>query len=247
MTKISKDSIIILPLGATEQHGPHLSSDTDTIIATEFANRLKDNCPNSDLIILPVEHIGYSIEHLDFQNTKSLTYAQAVEKWLSIIEEYYTKGGRKFLLLNAHGGNSPLMTIVATEARVRWNILVVSTSWSRFGLPDGLNKTIDRTIDIHAGMIETSMMLAIDPKKVDMSKAQDFTSKQTDYISTLTHLRAYGPHAFGWKMQDLNKKGAVGNASAATATIGEAIIAHAMVGLQSVIRDMEKFECDSFE
>lgn len=243
---ISKDSIIILPLGATEQHGPHLSSDTDKIIATEFANRLKNKCPHSDLIILPTEPLGYSIEHLDFPNTRSLTYAQALEKWLSIVEKYYTKGGRKFLLLNAHGGNSPLLTIVATEARVRWNILVVATSWSRFGLPNSLNNMIDRTIDIHAGMIETSMMLAIDPTKVDMSKAQDFASKQNDYTANFTHLRAYGPHAFGWKMQDLNEKGAVGNASAATAQIGEAIITHATSGLQSLIKDMEKFECNSF-
>lgn len=243
MSEISKDSIIILPLGATEQHGPHLSIETDTIIAQEFARRLKDKCRTSDLHILPTQAIGYSIEHQDYPGTQSLAYDQAIEKWLAIIQDCYDNGGRKFLLLNAHGGNSPLLTIISTEARVRFNVLVVATSWTRFGLPDPLALEINRTIDIHAGLIETSMMLAIDPSKVDMSKAANFPSKQSDYLADFSHLAAYGPHAFGWKMSDLNEDGAVGHASAATQEIGEAILAHATDGLLALIQDMENFDC----
>ncbi len=83
-------------------------------------------------------------------------------------------GIRKFVMLNAHGGNSPLMTIVATEARVRFNMLAVATSWTRFGVPDGMIAPQDKAIDIHGGDIETSVMLALYPEKVDMAKAADF-------------------------------------------------------------------------
>jgi creatinine amidohydrolase/Fe(II)-dependent formamide hydrolase-like protein len=85
-------------------------------------------------------------------------------------------------MLNAHGGNSPLMTIAATELRVRFNMLAVATSWTRFGLPDGLMSAEEKHLDIHGGLIETSVMLAIHPELVQMGKAANFNSRQAEYI-----------------------------------------------------------------
>lgn len=240
-------TIAILPLGAHEYHGPHLPLDTDTTIAKAIAGRLRTALPDAfDVIFLEAEPVGYSPEHLDRPGTKSLAFDEAVNRWLGIAEDLSSRGIRKLVLLNAHGGNSPLLTIVATEARVRFSMLCVATSWTRFGVPEDLISPVAKAIDIHGGDIETSVMLAIAPDEVDMEKAQDFASAQSDYAERYRHLRAYGPHAFGWMMSDLNEDGAAGNAAAASAERGVALIGHAVAGLVELVEDVDRFDLSSF-
>ncbi|MDY6962215.1 MAG: creatininase family protein, partial [Pseudomonadota bacterium] len=179
---------------------------------------------------------------MDVAGTRSLRFDEAVDRWLGIAEGLHRQGIRKFVMLNAHGGNAPLMTIVTTEARVRFSMLAVATSWTRFGLPPGLITPEEKAIDIHGGDIETSVMLALCPERVDMAKAADFPSRQSDFAARFTHLRAYGPHAFGWKMSDLNSQGVAGRAAAATAEKGEAILAHAVGGILELLQDVAAFD-----
>ncbi|MGY6708760.1 MAG: creatininase family protein [Rhizobiaceae bacterium] len=235
--------IVVLPLGATEQHGAHLPLETDTIIATGVAGRLREALPNSSKVRFePVEPVGYSPEHLDFPGSRSLSYDEAIERWIGIGRQAAERGMRKFVMLNAHGGNSPLMTIVATELRVRHGMLAVATSWTRFGYPPDLVSEEERAIGIHGGFIETAVMLALRPDLVDMKKARDFPSAQSRFARDFQHLRAYGPHAFGWKMGDLSKDGVVGNAAAASAEVGERILDQAVAGLAALMADVERFD-----
>jgi creatinine amidohydrolase len=237
------DWIAVLPLGAHEGHGPHLPLETDTLIAEGIVTRLIAALPAClPVTFLPAEPISYSPEHLDVAGTRSLTYAQAIERWLAIASDLSALGIRKLVLLNAHGGNSPLMTIVTTEARVRLNMLAVATSWTRFGQPEGWIAPDRKALDIHGGDIETSVMLALRPDRVDMAKAEDFRSRQSEYASRFRHLRAYGPHAFGWKMSDLNSKGVAGDAGAATAEKGERLLAHSVQGLTELLADIAAFD-----
>lgn len=235
--------IAVLPLGATEQHGPHLPFETDTLIAEALASRLKSRLAGElPVTFLPAEPIGYSIEHLDVPGTKSLTFNEAIDRWIGIGAKLSELGTKKLVMLNAHGGNSPLMTIVATELRVRHSMLAVATSWTRFGYPSDIVTGEEKALGIHGGLIETSVMLAIRPNLVDMGKARDFPSAQSRFERNFTHLRAYGPHAFGWKMSDLSPDGVAGNAAAATAEKGERIIDHAVAGLADLMRDVAKFD-----
>jgi creatinine amidohydrolase len=244
--KDRSDWIAVLPLGAHEQHGPHLPFETDTLIASGIVERLKAMLPgNLPVTFLPVEPIGYSIEHMDVEGTKTLGPEEAIYRWLSIAERMNDLGIRKFVMLNAHGGNSPLLTIVATEARIRFGMLAVATSWTRFGVPEGLIAPEEKAIDIHGGDIETSVMLALCPDRVDMAKAANFPSRQTDFAKRFKHLRAYGPHAFGWRMSDLNPNGVAGNAAAATAEKGERLIAHAVSGLVELLEDVHAFKVEN--
>jgi creatinine amidohydrolase len=239
-------TIAILPLGAHEYHGPHLPLDTDTLIAEGIAERLKNALPaDLEVLFLDADPIGYSVEHADREGTRSLAWNEAVEGWLDMAENLASNGVRKLILLNAHGGNSPLLTVVATEARVRFNMLCVATSWTRFGVPEGVITPDDKAVDIHGGAIETSVMLALHPEMVDMQKAKNFASRQTDFARDYTHLRAYGPHAFGWKMRDLNEDGAAGDATAATAEKGELLINHAVKGLVELVSDVARFDVDT--
>jgi creatinine amidohydrolase len=235
--------IAVLPLGAHEQHGPHLPFDTDTLIAQGIVSRLKVSLPKTlPATFLPTEPVGYSIEHIDVTGTQTLGYGEAIERWLAIAKTLSDQGIRKLVMLNAHGGNSPLLTVVATEARVRFNMLAVATSWTRFGVPAGVITPEAKAIDIHGGDIETSVMLALHPERVEMSRAENFPSRQSDFAARYKHLRAYGPHAFGWKMSDLSDRGVAGNAARATAEKGEALMAHAVAGLVELLADVDAFD-----
>ncbi|MRG65353.1 creatininase family protein [Rhizobium pusense] len=240
-------AISVLPLGAHEQHGPHLPFETDTLIAEGIVARLAAALPGHlPVSFLPAEPVGYSIEHMNVPGTKTLRYDEAIERWLGIAELEHKRGVRKFVMLNAHGGNSPLMTIVATEARARFGMLAVATSWTRFGVPADIVKPEDKAVDIHGGDIETSVMLALHPECVAMEKAANFPSRQSDFASRFKHLRAYGPHAFGWLMSDLNPGGVAGNAAAATAEKGERLISHAVNGLVELLEDIHAFDITLF-
>ncbi|SIR00858.1 creatinine amidohydrolase [Rhizobium sp. RU20A] len=241
-----RDWIVVLPLGAHEQHGPHLPFETDTLIAQGIVTRLAASLP-ADLPVtfLPVEPVGYSVEHMDVAGTLTLTWQDAIDRWLGIAGDLADQGVRKFVMLNAHGGNSPLMTIVTTEARIRFDMLAVATSWTRFGQPDGWIAPEDKAIDIHAGDIETSVMLALHPDRVHREKLAAFSSNQADFARRFKHLRAYGPHAFGWRMRDLNPQGASGNAAAATAERGETLLAHALKGITELLEDVHAFDVEA--
>ncbi|MEM6463108.1 MAG: creatininase family protein [Pseudomonadota bacterium] len=242
---IRRDWIAILPLGACEQHGPHLPPETDALIAQGVVDAAVEALPEHlPATFLPVEPVGYSVEHMDFAVTRTLSWHEAINRWLGTAESLHRFGIRKFVMFNAHGGNAPLMSIVATEARVRFNMLAVATSWTRFGYPDGLISAQETAFGIHAGEIETSVMLALHPDRVDIGKAEDFPSFQQVLAQSANYLRAYGPHAFGWKMVDLNSKGATGNALAATAEKGHALIEHAAAGFIELLEDIHAFDAD---
>lgn len=240
---IDGTTIVVLPLGATEQHGPHLPFETDTIIAEGVARLAAGRLPAGfDVRFLPAEPVGYSIEHMDVAGTRTLAFDEAARRWIGIGEDWARRGVRRFVMLNAHGGNAPLMTIVATELRVRAGMLAVATSWTRFGYPRAIVTESERAIGIHGGFIETSVMLALRPDLVDMAKARDFPSRQSGFARDFRHLRAYGPHAFGWKMRDLNEEGVAGNAAAATPAAGSVILDHAVAGFLELLEDVARFD-----
>jgi creatinine amidohydrolase len=240
------ERIAILPLGAHEYHGPHLPLETDAVIADGVARRLETALGARDVILLPVETVGYSPEHLDRKGTESLAYQEAIERWLKIAGTLRGQGVGRLMLLNAHGGNSPLLALVAMEARLRFGMLCVATSWTRFGVPEAIVPPERKALDIHGGDIETSVMLALRPDLVDREKCRDFVSRQADFARDFTHLRAYGPHSFGWMMRDLNDEGAAGDAGLASAEKGEALLAHAVSGLVKLVDDMARFDLGLF-
>jgi creatinine amidohydrolase len=135
-----------------------------------------------------------------------------------------------------------MVDIVARELRVRHDMLVVATAWSRFGQPEGIAAAEEGLYGIHGGDIETSIMLHFRPDLVRMDKAEDFRSAQLDFIAEFAHLRAHGPVQFGWKAQDLNPAGTVGNASLATAEKGKAVVDHQAAAFVALCRDVHAFD-----
>ena len=240
---VSDETIAVLPLGATEQHGQHLPFETDTMIAQGLSDRLAAQVSKDrDVRFFPAEPIGYSPEHMDHLGSQTLTYAEAIERWTSIGEHASKAGVRRFLILNAHGGNSPLMSIVTQELRVRCSQFATATSWTRFIKQSGIVTANEEAFGIHGGDIETSVMLALSPELVEMEQARDFPNLQEMLAINFKHLRAYGPHAFGWKAADLNRLGVTGNSGMAMAQKGEALINLALTGLKELLEDMARFD-----
>lgn len=242
------DWIAVLPLGATEQHGEHLPPETDWIIAEGIVAAVKERLPVSmPVTFLPVEKVGYSIEHANRPGCETLTWDEAIRRWIHIGESLAAKGIRKLVMLNAHGGNSPLMTIVATELRARCKMLAVATAWTRFGYPAGAISENEKAYGIHGGEIETSVMMALHPELVNQKELRSFPSLQYELAHTAKHLRAYGPHAFGWLATDLNPHGVTGNARQADLANGRAMIARAADGFVELLQDVAAFDVKRFD
>jgi creatinine amidohydrolase len=237
------DWIAVLPVAAIEQHGPHLPVYTDTCIAEGMISRSLELMPDElPVTFLPVQAIGKSNEHISSPGTLTTTWETATRLWLDIGDSVHRAGVSKLIVMNSHGGNVPMVDIVARELRVRHDMLVVATAWSRFGHPEGISAPEEALYGIHGGDIETSVMLHLRPDLVHMDRAQDFRSAQLDFIKEFKHLRAHGPVQFGWKAQDLNPHGTVGNATTATAAKGKAVVDHQAAVFVALCRDVDGFD-----
>ena len=235
-------TIVILPIAAIEQHGPHLPVMTDMAIAEGMLALLRERLPDElSVLALPMQAVGKSNEHLLSGGTLSLSVATLSHLLIEIAEGVHHAGLRKIVFANSHGGNVSVLANVARELRVRFEMLAVPTQWSRFGLPDGIYDPVEAAHGIHAGDIETSLMLAFRPDLVRMAKAKNFVSSAAAMEKEFTHLSADGTHAYGWIAQDLNVEGAVGDASRATADKGRRTAEHQIDGFIALLRDMTAF------
>jgi creatinine amidohydrolase len=236
-------TIAILPVAATEQHGPHLPVMTDTAIADGMLAVLRERLPDDvSVLVLPVQPVGKSNEHILSPGTLTLSADTLLRVLVEIGESVHRAGLRKLVLANSHGGNASVIATAARELRVRRTMLAVATHWRWFGLPDGMYDAVEAKHGIHAGDIETSLMLDFRPDLVRMNKAKNFVSSAIAMEKEFKNLSATGGHSFGWMAPDLNPDGAVGNAAIATAEKGKATAIHQADGFIALLRDMAKFD-----
>lgn len=209
-------TIAILPTAAVEQHGPHLPVGTDTIINSHLCRLLAERAPEDlDIRILPVMAVGKSNEHLWAPGTLTLTAATALAAWTEIGLSVARAGVKKIVILNSHGGNADLISIVSRELRVQAGMLAVRLGWSAMGMPEGIYSDQETRFGIHGGDMETSLLLHFRPDTVDMSAARDFRS-----TAETAPIPPIGGVAQAWISSDLNPAGVVGEAHLATAEKG---------------------------
>lgn len=227
-------TIVVLPTAAIEQHGPHLPVGTDTLIARGMLDAVRAACPvDLDLLILPVQTVGKSNEHLWASGTVTLTAETALRAWTEIGLSVARAGLHKLMIVNSHGGNLDLVSILSRELRVRAGMLAVKTQWMSFGAPAAMFSAQEASFGIHGGDRETSLMLAFRPETVDMGAARDFRSSAEDAA-----IPPIGPTSYGWIASDLSEAGVVGEAHLATADKGRALAAHQAAGFIDLARKM---------
>jgi creatinine amidohydrolase len=239
--------IAVLPLAATEQHGPHLPLETDVMIGEAYLSRVRELLPDTmPVTFLPIQGIGISTEHIDFPGTKTLSTEAALREWLALGEDVARRGVRKLVLVTSHGGNSAGMMLVAQDLRAYHGLLAVTTSWSRFGVPEGLFPEEEVRHGIHGGAVETSIMLAKYSERVRREAITDFPSRALAMEKQFRWLSTQRPAPFAWQAQDLNESGAVGNAMLASAEKGERLIEHGAQRFIELLDDVDKFDVSAF-
>jgi creatinine amidohydrolase len=235
--------IAVLPLAATEQHGPHLPLGTDVMIGEAYLTRVRELLPAKiPATFLPLQPVGISTEHIDYPGTQTLPAEAALRTWMALGESVARAGIRKFVMVTSHGGNSAAMTLVAQDLRARHGMLAVTTAWSRFGTPEGLFAAEELRHGIHGGAVETSIMLARYREHVRAEAIADFRSNAIAVEKDFRWLSTQRPAPFAWQAQDLHPSGAVGDATQASAEKGEKLLDHGARAFCELLADVDNFD-----
>ncbi len=236
-------TVALLPLGAIEQHGPHLPLSTDATIAEETCVRaaaiVGDAIP---LLVMPTQSVGKSTEHLQYEGTLTHSAETLLHSWMEIGDSVARAGLKKLVFFNAHGGQPQIMEICCRELRIKHDMLCVGTSGGSFGspppsevLPEGIR------FDIHAGTVETSIMLYLRPELVHMEHAKNFEGLLPQVEEDFERLRVIGSTYMGWQAQDVHLDGCSGNAEIANPAIGEIYMSHMAQGLAELLDEVSRY------
>ena len=240
-------TIAVLPVAATEQHGPHLPLSVDTVLADGIVAASLPHLPaDLSVLFLPTQAVGLSPEHARFPGTLTLKAETVLRLWTDIGESVAAAGVRKLLLFNSHGGQVSVLDLVARDLRARLNLLVYSCSWFTLPLHDAQGQDLhalfsaeEHRFGIHGGDIETSMMLALASARVQMAQAKNFVSTAQARAQQFPILGNGHSAKLGWQTQDYHSAGAVGNAAAATAAKGEALVQAAGRALAQLLAELD--------
>jgi len=246
-------TIAVLPVAATEQHGPHLPLSVDTDLVNGVVAASLPHLPaNLSVLFLPTQAVGYSPEHARFAGTLTLKSETIVRLWTDMGESVAASGVRKLVLFNAHGGQVSVMDLVARDLRARLDMLVYSVSWFNLPLRDAQGQDVnalfsaeEHRFGVHAGDVETSMMQALKPERVRMEAAQNFRSTSQDRAERFEILGNGRSAKLGWQMQDYNLQGAAGNAASATPEKGQALLDAAGRALAALLVEVDQLPPDT--
>jgi len=234
--------VAVLPVAAIEQHGPHLPVSVDTtLVEGVIAAGLPHLPPELPVLFLPTQAVGKSNEHIRFPGTLTLSAETLIRVWMEIGESVARAGVRKLVLFNSHGGQVSIMDIVARDLRTRCGLIVYSANWFTLPLGEAVNGQFspeEHRFGIHAGDMETSMLLALRPQHVDMAQARDFRSTAQERAAKYPILGNGSSAKLGWQVQDYNPMGAAGNAALATPEKGRAVIEAAGRQLAQLLQEV---------
>lgn len=240
---LAAQTVAVLPVGAVEQHGPHLPLSVDSTLVDGMVAAALPHLPAEvPVLVLPTQQIGLSLEHANYAGTLGLSPATLLALWTEIGACVARAGVHKLLIFNAHGGNVSSMDIVARQLRMQCGLLVYHSSW--FNLPlhgaDAAFSAHEHRFGVHGGEMETSMLLHLAPALVRMQHAQNFASTSEERARDYPILGNGKSAKLGWAMQDYNPCGAAGNAAAADAARGQALVEAVGVSLAALLAEVHR-------
>lgn len=238
-----KESIVILPVGSTEQHGFHLPLGTDTIIGTEILTRAIKKLPEDiKVIVAPSLSIGLSNEHIDFPGTLSFKNAESLISHVKqICRNLVQNGARKIVLWNCHGGNVAALRAATREVRIETGAFCVMASWwFDMTMRKLSGEVLETDVNVHAEEVETSLMLLFRPGLVEMDKTRrempEKFMKQT-YLSNMD-----GTPYPSWMTSDVSESGVIGDATVASKEKGKKVLEASIEGFVEFMRELQRFQ-----
>lgn len=233
--------VLIQPVGAIEQHGPHLPLIVDAAIGVAVLGKALSKLDSSiPAYALPSLYYGKSNEHWHFPGTIIIS-AQTLSATLTeVAESVYRAGFRKLVLMNSHGGQPQVMEIAARDLHVKYEDFLVFPlfTWRVPNVTSELLTPKEQQLGIHAGDAETSVMLSILPGQVKMEAAvaEYPTGLPEDSLLTME-----GKLPFAWTTRDLSQSGVLGDPTVATKEKGDRILESVADGWVRVIKDVYTF------
>jgi creatinine amidohydrolase len=239
----NKENVVLIqPVGAIEQHGPHLPLIVDAAIGVAVLGKALEKLdPTIPAYALPTLYYGKSNEHWHFPGTITLSAETLLATIVEIGESIYRAGFRKLVLMNSHGGQPQVMEIAARDLHINYSDFLVFPlfTWRVPHITGELLLPQEKRLGIHAGDAETSIMLSILPNQVKMEKAVAEYPPQQPEDSLLS---IEGKLSFAWATRDLSKSGVVGDPTTATKEKGDRILESVSDGWVQVIKDIYAFK-----
>jgi creatinine amidohydrolase len=196
-------------------------------------------------LALPALAIGHSPEHAVYPGTLTAAPETLLALGRDVAGSLHRAGVRRLVLFTAHGGNPPVLELLAVELRTRLGMLVALPAlWGADGLPAGLVVPEEVAYGIHGGTVETALVLHLRPDLVRTGRAGAFASAAAGLDRAHRQLRVHGRNALGWASQDLNPSGAVGDAGAADGALGKRILDHAAGALATLVEELHRLPAD---
>lgn len=227
---LSPDTVAVIPVAATEHHGPHLPAGTDALIVEGILQATAARRAGRDgVVCLPIQAIGWSVEHGGLPGTLSLDAELLAAAWVELGRWVAQAGLRRVVLFNGHGGNPPPMGIAAMRLRAEHGLLVARTHWEALARPAEIAPAGAPERDWHGGWIETSALLHLRPDLVRLEAASPAPAGHP------AGLPPGGEAPWSWMSTDLTPSGVIGDPTLATAALGAALVERAAEGLDALI------------
>lgn len=232
--RFRETDIALLPVGAIEQHGPHLPLDTDAFDAEYLALRVADACSSPKPLVLPLVPYGVSYEHNEFKGTVSISNDAMSHIIYDIGMSVAHNGIKKLVIINGHGGNAPALNFAAQMINRDAKIFVCVDTGETSDVD--IYKLIETPNDVHAGELETSTSLAVRPHLVKFDEAPSsvpqFSSRYLDFTSR----RGVSWYAY---TKNVSSNGVLGDASKASAEKGRKLIKIMIAHLVALVEDLK--------
>lgn len=238
-----EEALIVLPVGAIEQHGPHMPVYTDTLIGEALMAEAFEHLPeDAPIWLMPSISYGKSTEHAEFPGTFTLSAHTLMMVLQDIAASLARSGFKKLLLFNTHGGNADLLGMMAREIRISTGLAVYRLDPGAVHYSDSFTDDEEKACGIHAGDVETSLVMAVCPKWVHSELAVREMPKFPQSPSF-----SFRSKSFAWVMKDISRSGIAGDATKANPERGEAMLKKAGPLLAEALLEIAAFDMESLK
>ena len=237
--KFREVDVALLPVGAIEQHGPHLPLDTDAFDAEYLAHRVAERCVDPKPVVLPLVSYGVSYHHDDFSGTISVTNETLSRLIYEIGMSAAKHGIKKLMVINGHGGNDPALQFAAQMINRDAHIFTCVDSGETSD-PD-IEAITETGNDVHAGEIETSTSLAVRPELVKLKSARKSVPKFSSRYLNFSSRRSVEWYA---RTSKISASGVMGDPLKANRKKGEEIWALMINNLVEFVEELKRMSLE---